>query len=62
MADARETVIFSPDNWNLNTSSGYVANVGGNWSNGDNAGPLNCNVNNSASNTNTNIGGRLAAA
>jgi hypothetical protein len=46
----------------LNSSSGYVCNVGGNYSNGANAGPLYCNVNNSASNTNTNIGGRLVAA
>jgi hypothetical protein len=33
---------------------------GGNWSNGANAGLFYLNVNNAASNSNTNIGGRLA--
>lgn len=33
---------------------------GGNWSNGANAGLFNLNLNNAASNSNTNIGGRLA--
>ena len=33
---------------------------GGNWGNGANAGLFYLNVNNSASNANTNIGGRLA--
>jgi hypothetical protein len=53
---------YYPDYWRLNTSSGYVASVGGNWSNGDYAGPLFCYVNYSASYTDTGIGGRLAAA
>lgn len=34
--------------------------MGGNWNNGANAGLWNVNCNNAASNTNTNIGGRLA--
>ena len=33
---------------------------GGNWGNGANAGLFYLNVNNAASNSNTNIGGRLA--
>jgi hypothetical protein len=37
-----------------------LAYHGGNWSNGANAGLFNLNVNNAASNSNTNIGGRLA--
>lgn len=37
-----------------------MAYYGGNWSNGANAGLFNLNVNNAASNSNTNIGGRLA--
>lgn len=37
-----------------------MAYYGGNWSNGANAGLFNLNVNNAASNANSNIGGRLA--
>lgn len=37
-----------------------MAYHGGNWSNGANAGLFCLNVNNSASNANSNIGGRLA--
>lgn len=40
-------------------SSGVVLNVGGNWNNGTNAGLWYSNGNNDASNSNTNIGGRL---
>ena len=36
-----------------------VAYVGGNWSNGSNAGLFSLNSNNSSSNYNTNIGSRL---
>ena len=45
------------DNSNLNASC--VAKFGGNYSNGDNAGVFNFNVNNTSSNTNANIGGHL---
>lgn len=45
------------DNSNLN--AGYVTNFGGNYSNGDNAGVCYLNVNNSASNSNANIGGHV---
>ena len=45
------------DNGNVNASN--FPNVGGNWNNGDNAGPFNANFNNSASNTNSNISSRL---
>lgn len=55
-------LLWRRDYWNLNSNASNVCNVGGNWSNDLNAGPLYCNVNNSASNTNTNIGGRLVAA
>jgi hypothetical protein len=37
-----------------------MAYYGGNWSNGANAGLFYLNVNNASSNSNTNIGGRLA--
>lgn len=40
--------------------SGNVPNFGGNYSNTTNAGAFNLNFNNSATNTNTNYGGRLA--
>lgn len=43
------------DNGNLNSSC--VTKFGGNYSNGDNAGVYYLNVNNTASNTNANIGG-----
>lgn len=46
------------DNGNVNTSN--FPNVGGNYNNGDNAGPFNANFNNSATETNTNIGSRLS--
>lgn len=36
-----------------------AANVGGNWNNGSNAGLFYWNLNNTSSNTNVNIGGRL---
>lgn len=39
----------------------YFPIVGGNWSNGTNAGLWYVNCNNSASNSNTNIGARLAS-
>lgn len=45
------------DNGNLYTS--YCANFGSNWNNGDNAGAFQLNVNNAASNTNSNLGARL---
>ena len=45
------------DNANVNASR--LANAGGNWNNGSNAGAFHLNVNQSASNTNTNIGARL---
>lgn len=41
-------------------SRGVVVYNGGNWSNGANAGPFYLNVNNAPSNSNTNIGARLA--
>jgi len=40
--------------------SEYFPIVGGNWNNAANAGLWNLNVNNSASNSNSNIGARLA--
>ena len=43
-------------NWN----SGKFAYVGGNWNNGLNAGAFYFNLNNSASNSNTNIGASLS--
>lgn len=43
------------DNGNLNSSC--VTKFGGNYSNGDNAGVYYLNVNNTASNSNANIGG-----
>ncbi len=46
------------DNGNVNASN--FPNVGGNYNNGDNAGPFNANFNNSATNTNSNIGARLS--
>jgi len=39
--------------------SGRVLNVGGNWNNAGNAGLFYFNANNTATNTNTNIGCRL---
>lgn len=45
------------DNSNLYTSC--VAKFGGNYSNGDNTGVFNFNVNNTSSNSNANIGGHL---
>lgn len=44
-------VIYLDGQWLIN---------GGNWGNGANAGLFYLNVNNDASNSNTNIGGRLA--
>lgn len=46
------------DNGNVNASN--FPNVGGNYNNGDNAGPFNANFNYSASNTNSNTGSRLS--
>lgn len=47
----------------VNSNASYVANVGGNYNNtADNTGPFYVNVNNSASNTNTNIGARCVAS
>ena len=46
------------DNGNVNASN--FPNVGGNYNNGDNAGPFNENFNNSATNTNSNIGSRMS--
>lgn len=40
--------------------TGLTALLGGNWNNGDNAGPFNWNLNNAASNVNRNNGARLA--
>lgn len=51
-------VVPFADRGNVNSSN--FGNVGGNWNNGDNVGPFNANFNNNASNTNTNIGARLA--
>jgi hypothetical protein len=48
---------FFADNGYLNASR--FPNVGGNWSNGDNAGPFNVNVNTAASGTATTLGARL---
>jgi len=42
------------DNTNLYT--GNCANFSGNWNNGDNAGTFQLNVNNTASNSNSNLG------
>ncbi len=43
------------------SNSGWCSlNVGGNWNNGDNAGVANADGNNSISNSNSNIGARLA--
>ena len=49
---------FWCDNGNVNTSN--FPNFGGNWNNGDNAGPFNWNFNYSATNTNSNIGSRIS--
>ena len=46
------------DNGNVNASN--FPNFGGNYSDGDNAGPFNWNFNNSATNTNTNISSRIS--
>lgn len=47
------------DNGNDNASR--FANAGGNWNNTSNAGAFHLNVNNSATNTNTNIGAHLTS-
>ena len=39
----------------MNVNASRLANAGGNWNNGSNAGAFHLNVNQSASNTNTNI-------
>lgn len=46
------------DNGNVNASN--FPNFGGNWNNGDNAGPFYANFNNSASETNSNISSRIS--
>lgn len=46
------------DNTNV-SSDGQVPNFGGNWNNDSNTGPFQLNCNNSLSNSNANIGGRL---
>ena len=43
----------------MNVNASRLANAGGNWNNTSNAGAFHLNVNQSASNTNTNIGARL---
>ncbi len=45
------------DNANVNASR--LAHTGGNWNNGSNTGAFHLNANNSASNTNPNIGSHL---
>ena len=45
---------------NVNVNASRLAHTSGNYSNGANAGAFHLNVNNSTSNSNTNIGSRLA--
>ena len=52
-----KTLNKKSDNSNLN--AGYLPIFGSNYSNGDNAGVCYLNVNNSPSNSNSNIGGHL---
>lgn len=51
--------LFSKNSDNANLNAGYLANFGSNWSNTDNAGVFQLNVNMSATNTNTNNGAHM---
>lgn len=50
----------APCNHHLFIDNGQWLSNGGNWGHGANAGLFYLNVNNAASNSNSNIGGRLA--
>lgn len=51
-----------PDNGNVNynSSNANFPNVGGNYSDGGNAGLFYCNVNYNSTNSNSNIGARIS--